>query len=133
MLLEFFDCELDERSSPVLLLYGNDLGETLAFRCAVKTLADGRETAFQVERLPGFRSIGGCLLLAQVGEANAGVERLTGGDLAFRCMRDREGWRHVWWLLEPFVDPQSAGKPSAFQYLDEPGAVEWIISGSRGW
>ncbi len=130
MLLEYFD---DESPHPVLLLHGSDAEETLRLRAAVKALGDGRETAFRVEDLPGFDGVAGCSLVAQVGEANLGVERVQDADRAFRCVRDPEGWRHIWWLLEPFVDPESGGDPNRFQYLDESGAIEWIISGSRGW
>lgn len=130
MQVEYFD---DATPHPVLLLYGDDPEETLLLRGAVEALADGKAKDFRVEDLPGFRGVDGCSLVAQAGDRNAGVEPVPGTSRAFRCERDRQGWRHVWWLLEPFVDPETGGKPNAFQYLDEVGVIEWIISGSRGW
>jgi hypothetical protein len=93
----------------------------------------GARLLFRVEDLAGFAGVQGCSLVAQVGEANLGVERLQGSDRAFTCVRDPDGWRHVWWLLEPFVEDERGVNPNGFQYLDESAAIEWIISGSRGW
>jgi hypothetical protein len=132
--LEYFDNEpIGEEYPPVLLLYGNDLDETVRFRAAVEALADGSETSVRVEDLAGFSGVRGCSLVLQAGEANLGVERLQGANLAFACTRNPEGWRHVWRLLEPFVDPETAGGTNGFQWLDESAAIEWIMSRSRGW
>jgi hypothetical protein len=132
MRLEYFDDPSLQR--PVLLLYGNDPEEATLLRGAVEDLADGTTTDdFRVESLPGFLGVDGCSLIAQVSDSNLGVELIPGSDRSFSCKLDAARWRHVWGLLEPFVDREMASTPNGFQYLDESDAIDWIISRSRSW
>jgi hypothetical protein len=46
---------------------------------------------------------------------------------------DIDGWHRVVGLLEPFVTAKPTINPHGFQYLDESGPIDWIISGPRSW
>lgn len=135
MRLEYF--EDPSLPAPVLLLYGEkgiDPDEVTVLRRRVRQLADGAaENRFQVDGLAGCFGVEGCSLVAEVTESSSGVELIAGRDRSFGCRLDRAGWQRVWALLEPFVDPEEASSQNGFQYLDESGPIEWIISRSRGW
>jgi hypothetical protein len=133
--LEYFDDPSLQR--PVLLLYGErgiDPEAVALLRRGVEELAArAKEDGLRVESLPGFLGVDGCSLLAQVGKSNVGVEPSTGTGRSLRCGLDAAGWRRVSDLLEPFADHEQAGSRNGFQYLDESGPIDWIISRSRSW
>jgi hypothetical protein len=135
MRLEYFDDPSLQR--PVLLLYGErgiDPEEVALLRRAVEELADGAtENGLRVESLPGFLAVDGCSLIAQASKSNAGVELSTGSGRSFRCGLDAVGWHRMAALLEPFADQEQARSQNGFQYLDESGPIDWIISRSRSW
>jgi hypothetical protein len=62
-----------------------------------------------------------------------GGELIPGPDRSFRCKLDSARWRRVSSLLELFANRELALNPNRFQYLDEPGPVDWIISRSQSW
>jgi hypothetical protein len=134
MFLEYFAPITDQL--PVLLTYGRSPTEAEALReVALRFAAAGTDesSGVQIAELPGFRGIDGCSLLAEVGSVKLGVVPIDESHLAFRCVLDAPGWRRVAGLLEPFAADQPILEPNSFQYLDESGRIEWIISGSRGW
>lgn len=134
MFLEYFAPVSDE--FPVLLTYGRSPTEAEALReVAVRLAATDTDESVgvQIAELPGFRGINDCSLLAEVGSVKLGVVPIDESRLAFRCVLDAPGWRRVAGLLEPFASAKPILKPNGFQYLEESGPIEWIISGSRGW
>jgi hypothetical protein len=133
MRLEYFT---NVGSAPVLLTYGTSPAEAETLRAvAIRLAADGSENqgAVQIAQLPGFEAVDGCSLLAEVRSTELGVTPINESELAFRCALDKNGWRRVAGLLEPFAAARPILNPNGFQYLDESGSVEWIISGSRAW
>jgi hypothetical protein len=135
MRLEYFEDSSLQR--PVLLLYGErgvDPGEVALLRRAIEELARGAtKDPLRVDGLPGFVGVEGCSLTVQASESDPGVHRITGSAHLFRCGLDVAGWHRVWDLLEPFAVQEQASSQNGFQYLDESGPVDWIISRSRSW
>jgi hypothetical protein len=134
MLLEYFATVNDQR--PVLLTYGTSPAEAGTLREVALRLAasgSGESAGVQIAELLGFQGIDGCSLLAEVSSVKLGVVPIDGSGLAFRCVLDTSGWQRVAGLLEPFVAARPVLNPNGFQYLDESGPIDWIISGSRGW
>jgi len=130
MNLEYLE-DPSARSAPVLLLYGASVGEVEALRTAVDAVAGGDTASeLRLDALPGFTGIDGCSLVGRVGGSDLGVERSAVAPLAFQCVLSSSGWQRVLGLLEPFL---VALEGTHFQYLTEVGAVDWIISTSRGW
>jgi len=117
----------------VLLLYGSDIDVKTSLRVAVAGLADETLDRFRVNGLPGVVGVDDCSLIAQLDVSNLGVERIPGSGRSISCKLNAKGWRHVWDLLEPFVERQVGSHPNAFQYLDSSNVLDWIISGSRSW
>jgi hypothetical protein len=135
MRLEYFaDVSLPR---PVLLLYGEkgiDAGEVVLLRRAVQELADGAMGhRLQVEGFPGFLSVEGCSLIAEATDSNVGIELIAGSERSLSCRLAPAGWQLVCDLLEPFADHEQAASQNGFQYLDESGPIDWIISRSRSW
>ena len=135
MRLEYFDDASLPR--PVLLLYGEagiDPGEVALLRRAVQQLAGGATgNRLRVEGLAGFLGVEGCSLIVEATDSNVGVEFVTGSDRSFSCGLAPAGWQLVWDLLEPFADHEQAASRNGFEYLDESGPIDWIISRSRSW
>jgi hypothetical protein len=130
MVLEYFE-DPDASPSRVLLLYGPTGPEVERLCAELATLASGAATEpLRVDLLPGIAAVGGCSLLADLGQADLGVQPEHGERPAFRCVLTAEGWLRVVGLLGPFL---SRGREKGFQYLTEAGLVEWIISDSRSW
>jgi len=133
MLLEYFT---DIDRPPVLLTYGTSPAEAETLRAVAMRLAAAggeKQSGVQITELPGFQGIDGCSLLAEVDSTKLGVLPIDESNKAFRCVLDKDGWCRVAGLLEPFVAARPILNPNGFQYLDESGPIEWIISGSRGW
>jgi hypothetical protein len=135
MRLEYFDDRSLQR--PVLLLYGErgiDPEEVTLLRRAVQELADGAtKNGLRVESLPGFLGVDGCSLIAQARKSNVGVELSAESVRSLTCRLDAAGWHRISALLEPFADQTQVRSQNGFQYLDESGPVDWIISRSRSW
>jgi hypothetical protein len=133
MLLEYCnDVSPDQR--PVLLTYGTLPSEAELLRMAAMRLAaNEHQGGLQIEKLAGFRGLDGCSLLAEMNSTKLGVVPIDDAERAFRCVLDPSGWHRVAGLLEPFVAARPTLNPNGFQYLDESGPIDWIISGSRSW
>jgi hypothetical protein len=133
MLLEYLH-DLGNDQRPVLLTYGTSPSAAAALQVAAKQLAaQEHQGGLQLEELAGFQGVNGCSLLAKVDSTKLGVLPIDQSDRAFRCVLDSAGWRRIAGLLEPFVAARPKLNPDGFQYLDESGPVDWIISGSGSW
>jgi hypothetical protein len=108
------------KDAPHILLRGHDREAVRALRRAIAGI--GRR-AFAVHAVEGISPIGGCHLVAAVGERDQGVRQL--GDLTFEWVMDAEGWAQVDGLLEPFDDPMT---PVRFQYLNKEGDIALVLS-----
>lgn len=99
-------------------------------RAVIEQLSVGRPGyEVQVDQLRGFVGVDGCSLVAAVGNADLGVEPIASTEREFRCVLGTAAWHRALGLLEPFV----SGGANGFQYLAEPGSVEWIISTDGRW
>jgi len=131
MKLEYLE---DPSAQParVLLLFEATVAEVEAVRAGIAALAiEDPAGEFRLNnQLRGFSGVDGCSLVACVGKSDLGVEQVGGEPLSFRCVLSPSGWRRVFELLEPFLVPDQGDR---FQYLTEVGAIDWIISTSRGW
>jgi hypothetical protein len=133
MLLEYFE-PLGNRPCPVLLTYESSPSEVKVLQVAAMQLAaNEHQGGLQIEKLAGFQGIDGCSLLAEMDSTKLGVLPIDQSDREFRCVLDPAGWHRVVGLLEPFIAARPTLNPNGFQYLDETGPMEWIISGSRSW
>jgi hypothetical protein len=133
MRLEYLD-DLDNDQRPVLLTYGPSPSDAETLQVAAKQLAaDEHQAGLQIEKLAGFEGIDDCSLLAEMDSTNLGVVHIDPSERAFRCVLDPAGWHRVAGLLEPFVAARPTLNPNGFQYLNEFGPIDWIISGSSSW
>jgi hypothetical protein len=122
------------RPSPVLLTYGSAPSEVEVLQMAAKRLANSEQpSGIRIEKLTGFQGVDGCSLLAEMDSAKLGVVPIDQSERAFRCVLDQACWHRVAGLLEPFVAERPTLDRNGFQYLDDTGPIEWIISGSREW
>jgi hypothetical protein len=129
MLLEYFE---DLSAQPPRVLVMHDFGpDDMEVLCGAIEELSVRERGdeVQLDRLPGFVGVDRCSLMAVVGNADLGVEPVSGREREFRCVLSTEAWQQALGLLEPFV----AGGANGFQYLAESGSVEWIISTDGRW
>jgi hypothetical protein len=128
MNIEFFadgspDC-------PLILIYGREPEQAAILMQSVHRLAEGETNWIAVHELLGFNSVDGCKLFARVSSNDGGVQRLPERE-AFECLLRPASWSNIEGLLEPFTDPNT---PSGrFQWLDEHGDVDLLISTHRGW
>jgi hypothetical protein len=111
-------------------------------RCgSARRAAPGRPTATGraqtnavfVHELPVVVGVDDCELVAELGDAAHGVHREPAVHPSFRCVREQADWRGVAALLEPFLDASGVSEDNGFQYLDEAGPIDWIVSRSRNW
>jgi hypothetical protein len=129
MLLEYCE-DLDAQPPRVLVMHDFGPDDMEVLRVAIEQLSVGDPgDEVQLDRLPGFVGVDGCSLVGAVGNADLGVEPVAGTQREFRCVLGTEAWQQALGLLEPFV----ADGTNGFQYLAEPGSVEWIISTTGRW
>jgi len=99
-------------------------------RAQIAELAAERISSLAVHELPGFRSVEGCQLFADLDTWDSGA-RPDPKPPVFRCRLTPLTWHNIEGLLEPFSDGSYCG--ASHQFLDRHGKVQVIISGGRGW
>jgi hypothetical protein len=102
VLIEYFPDPTPTTPS-VLLTYGDLPAEAARLRGAAGQLAAGELRTLRVDHLPGFRSVDGCSLLAEVGDTSLGLAPVEHSSRAFRCVLSAADWQGVVDLLKPFV------------------------------
>ena len=132
MQLEYFDDPSIAR--PVLLTYSKDPSDAAALQRALAPLVAGdTDRQVQIDKLPGFRGIDGCSLIAQVASSNLGVTRTIDNEPSFSCALNPTTWSQVSGLLEPFTQARAPRAPDVHQYLASDGPIDWIVATSRHW
>jgi hypothetical protein len=116
--------------SAVILIHGHEPKVVAYLREQVTALAAKSIEGFAVHELPGFRSVGGCLLFAHHDSFDYGI-RPSREPQVFDCRLKPLTWYNIEGLLEPFSDGRYFG--GSHQYLDHHGKIQLIISGGRGW
>jgi hypothetical protein len=133
MFLEYLaDARPDGR--PVLLTYGSSPSAAAVLQdVAARLAASEHHTHIAVDELPEFQGLNGCTLSVETGPSAIGLTPIQGAGHAFRCVLDPPNWLRVAGLIEPFTTQAPEIAKDAFQYLDESGPIDWILSGSRSW
>jgi hypothetical protein len=110
----------------VLPLHGRD---DAAFRHLLEVCVGLAEEpgSVAIHDLPGVRSVNGCQLIAVRSESYEGV-RLNGNRYIWTL--DSEGWRHAYYLLEPFAGDIWDGR---CQFLEGRGDAMIIYSTDGQW
>jgi hypothetical protein len=115
---------------PLILIYGDDPETAAQLREQVAALAEKRVQHVAVHEIPGFESVGDCLLFFSVGRSDWGTHPLRAKN-EFSCELDPVSWENIVGLLEPFTQRMDH---DGFQWLDSSyGGMTIIISTFRGW
>ena len=122
--IEYFPAE------SVILIHGHEPKIVAHFREQVAALAAERLESFPVHELPGFRSVGGCRLVASRTTTDFGIRRLREPQ-TFECQLRSMTWLDIEEMLVPFSDGSYFG--ASHQFLYPRGKIRLIISGGRGW
>jgi len=112
---------------PLIVLSDFTENEILSLKQAIRELADGGLSVFELRGLPDQESGQAvCLMLISASKSRG----VVGSSPAFTCELTPPGWDNVEGLLEPF---SSGGDVPGFQWLDETGEISLLISHSGKW
>lgn len=121
MKLEYIhDGDLD---TSLIRLYEFDTHGAAELHGLVSDLTGGRRTEVALHGVVGVAPVDGCQLVLRAGASDEGVVRL--GD-AFTCVLTPASWGTV----VPFCDKADG---NTFQYLDDTGGINLLLSVDGGW
>ena len=127
MFIEYFPDGSDD--CPLILMHGCEPDAIFGLCDRVVALAAERIQGVAVHELPGFESVNSCRLFLQTGNSDNGTYALSEAE-SFECRLRPASWDTFQWKLRPFTIPLSNNH---FQYLDNHGDIQLLVSGHRGW
>lgn len=115
---------------PLIILSWSVPEEAERLRDALRGLASSSETTAALHSLPFIKPVEGCELSAHVAEEDVGARLLENSSNRFAWSLTPQSWQHVIDLLHPMALPDCR---SGYQWLDEAGEIEVLISTRRSW
>lgn len=124
MKIEFLKDGSDD--CPLIRIFGNEPSSAARLAIAFRQLASGETKEIAIHEMPGFNSIGGCLLIAKIDHKNIGIQAID--DNAFECLLTPEGWERLAELVDPFTEKLEGVQ---YQWLDDTSEISLVISSSE--
>lgn len=122
MKLEYLDCA-SSNQKPVLLFYGAEFEVVRSFATVLSNLPEG---GVEISTLSGVEAVDQCRVLVRHSSRETGIRRT--GRNTFTWYVTRDTLDHVLGFLEPFTEPSTE---SGFQWLEESGEIDFIVSRGR--
>ena len=119
------------RNRPVLLIWGTQQAGFGSLQEAFERLATGQIREVDLGQLVGFQSVGGVRLVAAAGPSDLGA-RKTSSVGSIRWEARSSTWDNIAGLVEAFATAASE-QQYRFQWLDQSGDAEVIVSTRRSW
>jgi hypothetical protein len=122
MKLEYLD-RASPNHKPTLVLHGDG---PVVVRALSVALANLTENGIDLSTLPGVEPVDQCRVVVQASKSESGIRRIERSAFAWRLPPD--ALDHVLGFLEPFM---GASPDEGFQWLEESGEIDFIISRGR--
>ncbi len=114
---------------PLIMMSWSVPEEAEQLRQELRRLASSSETTAALHSLPFIAPVEGYELLAHAAKEDVGARLLENSDNRFTWSLTPQSWQDVVDLLHPMTLPSSSG----YQWLDETGEIDILISTRRSW
>lgn len=104
-------------------------------RGALRGLASSSETAVEIHALPFISPVDGCQLSAHAAKEDVGARPLENAGNRFTWSLTRRSWQNALDLLGTMTrqDVRADANGCRFQWLDDAGGIDVLISTHRSW